>query len=79
MGRADDARVLPKILPNLDHKVWQVRHATAEALGRLRTYEVIAPMIVRLGKEDHKRVRAALAAALFRTTGMHFYDFAGTW
>jgi Ca-activated chloride channel family protein len=39
----------------------------------------IGPLIRRLRKEEVKRVRAALAEALFRTTGMSFDDFDDVW
>jgi len=78
-GDAGDPAVTNRVLPSVGHKVWQVRHAAVVALGKLRTYEAIAPLIGQLQSEQHKRVRAALAEALFLTTGQHFYDFADTW
>jgi len=74
-----DPELVKKIVASLNHRAWQVRHASAGALGRLRPRDGIGPMIKRLEREDVKRVRAALAEALWRTTGMHFYDFADTW
>jgi HEAT repeat protein len=78
-GAAGDLSVVPKVLANLGHKVWQVRHAAVEALGKLRPRDGVPAMIGRLGKEDIKRVRAALAHSLFVCTGMNFYDFTETW
>ncbi|MHC4579662.1 MAG: HEAT repeat domain-containing protein, partial [Planctomycetota bacterium] len=76
---AEDPAVVSRIVPNLDYRVWQVRHAAAEALGALRVRAGIGPLIRRLQKEEVKRVRAALAEALFRTTGMSFGDFDDVW
>ena len=78
-GLAGDPSVTAKIAKNLEHKVWQVRHAAAVALGKLRQRQAIPPMIKALAGEEHKRVRAALAESLFLTTGQNFYDFADTW
>ena len=76
---AEDRSVLKKVVANLDHKHWQVRHAAAQALGSIRARESVLPMILRLEVEDVQRVRAELAKALFVTTGMNLYDFVETW
>ena len=76
---AEDASVGGKVIVSLQHKVWQVRHAAAEALVVLRLRSAVAPMIKLLQIEDVKRVRAAVANALFKTTGQNLYDFVETW
>ena len=78
-GEGGNPDLAAMILKNLTHKQWQVRHAAVEALGKLRVREAVLPLIKRLELEDVKRVRAAIAYALFVTTGMNLYDFTETW
>ncbi|MFV1959818.1 MAG: VWA domain-containing protein, partial [Planctomycetota bacterium] len=74
-----DLRFGPKVISNLGHRIRQVRLAAAEALAHLRSVEAIEPLIVRLEKEEDKRILNALAEALYRTTGMNLYDQAAVW
>ena len=74
-----DPSVVPKVLPNLAHEAWQVRLAAVQALDALRPRAAIAPLIARLETEEEDRVRDAIAAALFRLTGMNLYDDAKIW
>ncbi len=74
-----DASVVPKVLPNLEHDAWQVRLAAVEALDALRPLAAIEPLIARLETEEEERVRDAIAAALFRLTGMNLYDDHKIW
>jgi len=76
---AEDASVGKKVIASLKHKVWQVRHAAAECLAVLRLRSAVVPLINVLHAEEVKRVRAAVAVALFVTTGQNLYDFAETW
>ncbi|MEE8106717.1 MAG: HEAT repeat domain-containing protein [Planctomycetota bacterium] len=74
-----DPTLAPSVAANLDHKRWPVRHLAAIAAGRIRSKDLIEPMIAQLEKDESRRVRASLSEALFLTTGQHFYDFVATW
>jgi HEAT repeat protein len=74
-----DESVVPDVVPNLAHEVWQVRLAAVQALDRLRPRAAIAPLIARLEVEEAERVRDAIAGALFRMTGMNLYDDGAIW
>ena len=74
-----DPNLVPRVAANLDHDTWQVRLAATEALGHLRVKACIPPLIARLAREEHARVKDGLAAALFRITGQPLYDGASAW
>ncbi|MEM8884475.1 MAG: VWA domain-containing protein [Planctomycetota bacterium] len=64
---------------NLRHRLWQVRLSAAEALGRLRVHESLAPLIAALKKEKQDRVRTAIGAALASLTGKRLGDSLELW
>lgn len=69
----------PLLIGNLGHKVWQVRLAAVQGLGRVRSVDAVGPLIDRLESGDSKRLERAVAASLYRITGMNFGDDAGLW
>ncbi len=78
-GASGDTSFLDEIVKNFRHARWQVRMATAEALGQLRTKRSIPPLIQQLVREDEHRVRDAVAGALYGLTGMNLYDDVDVW
>ncbi|MHC4550078.1 MAG: HEAT repeat domain-containing protein [Planctomycetota bacterium] len=79
VARANAVELAPGVLASLEHKRWQVRLAAAQCLRRVRVGEAIPVLIARLGEEEHRRVRVAVADALFRLTGQEFFDDADGW
>jgi hypothetical protein len=67
------------VIANLEHERWSVRLAAIEALGKLRVRESVLPLIRLLEKEEETRLRNAIAAALFRITGVNLYDQHELW
>jgi hypothetical protein len=55
---------LPLILPQLSHKLAEVRHAAAAALGVLRARDAIGPIQLRLSIESDPGVRLVLGRVL---------------
>ncbi|MHC5009481.1 MAG: HEAT repeat domain-containing protein [Planctomycetota bacterium] len=74
-----DVGLCGKIANSLDHDVWQVRLAAVDALGRLRCPASVEALIARLEDEEQLRIRSALAATLYRITGMNLYDHTASW
>ena len=74
-----EAKLAPKIVPNLVHDHRSVRQAAAEALGVLRHKDAILPLIERLEQEEESRIIDAIASSLYRITGMNLYDDAPLW
>lgn len=75
----DDPSVAEWVTPNLRHAQRQVRLAAANALGRVRAAAAVGPLVDQLAAERDGDVRRAVAAALFRTTGVNLYDDATVW
>jgi HEAT repeat protein len=78
-GASGDVRLAPRVIANLEHERWSVRLAAIEALGKLRVRESVLPLIRLLEKEEETRLRNAIAAALFRITGVNLYDQHELW
>jgi HEAT repeat protein len=78
-GASGDARLVPKLLPLLDHDRRQVRLATVQALAKLRQGDAVKPLIDRLAEEELQRIRNEIAGALFVTTGVNLYDEHALW
>lgn len=70
----EDPRMSEAVQGLLSDDHYAVREAAALALGELRPRDAVRPMIRLLRDESSPRVRAALARALFRTTGVNLYD-----
>ena len=58
------ADALPLILPQLSHKLAEVRHAAAAAIGVLRAREAAGPIQLRLSIESDAGVRLVLGRVL---------------
>ncbi len=63
----------------IDDKAWQVRLTVVQGLGKVRVRRAVLPLIERLEVEEVPRIVAAIADALFRTTGQNFYDILELW
>ncbi|MCK5944157.1 MAG: HEAT repeat domain-containing protein, partial [Planctomycetes bacterium] len=74
-----DASLLPKVQASLDHRAWQVRLAAVEAMASLRVRAAVLPLIERLEHEQERRIRDAIALALFQLTGVNAADNLKTW
>lgn len=68
LGAQPAAVALPVLLPLLLHKDWQVRRASARALGQLKAKEALLPLATALQLE-RGRVRADVISALTAITG----------
>ncbi|MHC4861823.1 MAG: HEAT repeat domain-containing protein, partial [Planctomycetota bacterium] len=69
----------PLLIRKLGDPVWQVRLTAVQGLAQLRTRESVEPLISRLEHEEVMRMRRAIGEALFRITGMNFYDSPELW
>jgi HEAT repeat protein len=74
-----DVKLASKVIANLDHDEWPVRLAAIQALGQLRVRASVLPLIRQLEKEEQARLKNAIAAALFRITGVNLYDQEKLW
>ncbi|MEM8883508.1 MAG: HEAT repeat domain-containing protein [Planctomycetota bacterium] len=79
VARYGDATAIPFLTGALEDGEWRIRVAAAQGLGRVRHKTAISPLIAHLEEEQDKRVRRAVAEALFRTTGQHLYDMHDLW
>jgi len=73
------AGALEVLVPALGDEDRRVRRGVVEALARLRQKAAIEPLIALLAVEKDKRVRDAVAQALFVTTGQYLYDDLAVW
>lgn len=76
---ARDGSLVAKVLKSVDHAQWQVRLATVEVLAAMRSRDAVLPLIERLDLETERRIRDAIAGALFNLTGQNLYDNSVTW
>jgi HEAT repeat protein len=76
-----DPGLCTPVARSLDHRQWQVRLASAQAISTIRCPTVVPALIARLPPdvEPSLRVRDAVAGALFRITGQALMDSPVAW
>jgi HEAT repeat protein len=75
----EDPGAADLLLAQIAHAAWQVRLMAIQGLGRVRVRRAVIPLVDRLEKEKHQRLKRAIAETLSRITGQSLYDLIELW